>query len=231
MNSIEEESVFTFVQEIIRKRFKHIKSKNINIMKKVTALIGTGLLTVILLSFVGKGNCQGDDQVTKAQTSLENHYWNYSHDPYLVLDADSDILENIVYLEENEEIDLGFDTADYLPTGFNPYEGMEFDIDKIDYIELEEEPVLGFDTNEYLPIGFDPYVQLELNLDEIVYIEDEEDILLDFDTQMYLPEGFDAYAEVEINLDEIAFIEDEEEIVLGFDPQKYLPKGFDAYSK
>lgn len=76
-------------------------------MKKVTALIGTGLLTVILLSFVGNGNCQSDNQVTKAQTSFENHYWNFNNDPYLVLDADSDILENIIYLEENEEIDLG----------------------------------------------------------------------------------------------------------------------------
>jgi uncharacterized protein YcfL len=49
------------------------------------------------------------------------------------------MLSSIDYIEDEEEVDLGFDLYFYLPLGFNAYEGMEFDLNDIHYIELEEE--------------------------------------------------------------------------------------------
>ena len=53
-------------------------------------------------------------------------------------------------------MDLGFDTAKYLPEGFDPYE-KTFDLNAIEYIEAEEEIDLGFDPMSYLPENFDPF--------------------------------------------------------------------------
>ena len=59
--------------------------------------------------------------------------------------------------EVEEEVDLGFDTKDYLPVNFNALKGGKHDLDwnSIELIELEEEVDLGFDTKNYLPFGFD----------------------------------------------------------------------------
>jgi len=43
-------------------------------------------------------------------------------------------INTIKYIEEEEVIDLGFDTADYLPEGFNPYE-VYFDLNSVQFIE------------------------------------------------------------------------------------------------
>ena len=65
----------------------------------------------------------------------------------------------IIVLEAEEEVELGFDTAEYLPLGFNPYEGMEFAIEDIVVLEAEEEVDLGFDVTIYLPENFDAYIK------------------------------------------------------------------------
>jgi len=49
-----------------------------------------------------------------------------------------EMLSNIEYVEEEEEVNLGFDSYFHLPVGFNPYEGMSFSIDEIEYIEIED---------------------------------------------------------------------------------------------
>ena len=72
-------------------------------------------------------------------------------------------IEAIVFVETEEEIDLGFDTADYLPMGFNAYSGLELDLDEIDFVEIEEEIELGFDTAKYLSLGFDAYAGMGIN--------------------------------------------------------------------
>lgn len=103
-------------------------------------------------------------------------------------------IEDIVFLEDEEEIDLCFDTAAYLPINFNAYKGMELDLDldEIPFIEEEEELVLVLDTNNYLPEGFDAYAKPEFNLADVTFIEEEEDIILGFYTDQYLPRGFKA---------------------------------------
>ena len=49
------------------------------------------------------------------------------------------MLNTIEYVEECEEVDLGFDPYFYLPTNFNAYDGMDLELEDIEYIELEEE--------------------------------------------------------------------------------------------
>lgn len=98
---------------------------------------------------------------------------------------------DVEYLEMDEIIDLGFDTASFLPDSFDPY-AAPFDLAGINYIEEEAglDPV--FDTSLYLPEGFDPY-EMYVDWEDIVYLE-EEDLDLGFDTSKYLPAGFDPYA-------------------------------------
>lgn len=64
-------------------------------------------------------------------------------------------INSIEFIETPKKIDLGFDTAKYLPEGFNPYGG-KVSVKSLNYIE-DEQVELGFDTAEYLPEGFDPY--------------------------------------------------------------------------
>ncbi|MGB5819872.1 MAG: hypothetical protein WBG90_10355 [Saonia sp.] len=105
--------------------------------------------------------------------------------------ADFDI-NCIEYIEDEPEIDLGFNVNEYLPIGFNAYAdpiGME----GITFIKTEEPIELGFDTADYLPVCFDPY-EVFFDLNSVEYIEDEEEIELNFNTDDYLPKGFDAYS-------------------------------------
>lgn len=133
-------------------------------MKKVTIILGTVLLAASLMSFQAEQECK---------TKCENLQ-----------------IEDITFVEVEEEFELGFDTAQYLPEGFNPYIGMGLNLDDIVIIEELEEIDLGFDTAQYLPEDFNAYEGMVFDIDEIEYIEEEEEIILDFDVQAYLPIDF-----------------------------------------
>ncbi len=135
-------------------------------------------------------------------------------------------LDEIVYLEEETEIDLGFDTADYLPEGFDPHE-QYVNLDAITFIENEEEFDLGFDTSAYLPEDFDPYA-FPANVMNIDYIEEGEDETdLGFDTAEYLPDGFDPH-DYYVDLDAIEYIE-EDVWDIDFNADSDLPIIYDPY--
>ena len=102
-------------------------------------------------------------------------------------------IDKIGLIEIEEEIELGFDTAQYLPEGFNAYAGMQT-ADGLNLIVIEEEIELGFNTKDYLPKGFNPYRGMIFAVEDIVVIEEEEEFILDFNTQKYLPNRFDALA-------------------------------------
>lgn len=135
-------------------------------------------------------------------------------------------VSEIVFIEEEASLDLGFDTAEYLPEGFDPY-NVYFDVNSIVYID-DEMTELGFDTAEYLPTNFNAYANPN-SIDGINYIK-EEVVDLGFDTTTYLPEGFDPY-EFYLDLDSVEFIEDEEELDFDFNTEDYLPAGFDPLSR
>ncbi len=141
--------------------------------------------------------------------------------PFIMEEEPTDLdIASIAYAEE-EEIELGFDTAAYLPENFDP--AREYvNLNTIAYLEDTEEESVGINTEAYLPASFDPYAA-PANFMDISYMEEEE-IRLGFDTNALLPEGFDAY-ERELDLDTIVYIEDED-VDLGFDPRAYLPVSF-----
>lgn len=56
--------------------------------------------------------------------------------------AERDMLNSINYIEEDENVVLGYDPYLYLPFFFNAYEGMELELNDIQYIELDEEDLL-----------------------------------------------------------------------------------------
>ncbi len=101
-------------------------------------------------------------------------------------------LADIRFIEEEDTVDLGFNTADYLPEGFDPYE-VYVDLGKITYIEENEGEELGFETTAWLPEGFDPYAA-PADFTSISYMEPESDLHPAIETKTWLPEGFDAYA-------------------------------------
>ncbi|NNL09369.1 MAG: hypothetical protein HKP38_09115 [Croceitalea sp.] len=134
-------------------------------------------------------------------------------------------LKEIEFIEE-EDMELGFDTEDYLPENFNPKK-VYFDLNSISYVEEEIDTDLGFDSSAYLPENFNPYAT-PINVSSINYIE-LEDMKLGFETSEYLPEGFDPY-EVYFDVNSISFIENQYEYQLDFDSSAYLPVDFDPYS-
>lgn len=137
-------------------------------------------------------------------------------------------VSEIVYIEEETSIDLGFDTADYLPEGFDPY-NVYFDVNSVEFMD-DESTELGFDTVAYLPENFDAYANPG-SLEGINYIEiEDETIDLGFDTAKYLPEGFDPY-EFYFDLDSVEYIEDEDELDLNFSTEDYLSATFDPLSR
>jgi len=137
-------------------------------------------------------------------------------------------LKDIVFIENEEPVDLGFDTTDYLPLNFDPYK-VYFNLDEVTYIEDGEDEVFDFDTAGDLPKDFNPYGHPE-DFAAVSFIEEEEAVALGFDPKDYLPAGFDPY-EVYFDLDAVEFIEDEEEVELDFNTMDYLPSGFDPNAR
>ena len=75
------------------------------------------------------------------------------------------LLDSIVYLEEEAVIDLGFDTADYLPEDFDPHK-FYFDLNSVVFLENESEMI----SSAYLPADFNPYAP-PVNFMDISYID------------------------------------------------------------
>ena len=69
-------------------------------------------------------------------------------------------INSIVVEEEEEEIYLGFNTADYLPKDFNPY-AFPSSVEGFDIIDENDIFELGFDPKDYLPANFDPFKKVK----------------------------------------------------------------------
>lgn len=71
-------------------------------------------------------------------------------------------VSDLILIEMEEEVELGFDTYPYLPKDFNPFQGMRVEGNiNFDILLDDEEPELGFDTSKFLPKGFNPYACAE----------------------------------------------------------------------
>lgn len=98
-------------------------------------------------------------------------------------------INSISYIQEEDNIELGFDVADYLPEGFDPYK-QYVDLNSIEFIE--DADILDLDTQKYLPEGFNAYSNPK-GIEGINYIDENDIFVLDFNAKDYLPTGFDAY--------------------------------------
>lgn len=107
----------------------------------------------------------------------------------LITEKDERVINSINYIEDDADFELGFDTADYLPEGFDPYE-IYINLDAVVFIE--DEVADDVKTKKHLPANFDAYAY-PTDVAAFNYIDQNDDVELDFDTQAHLPEGFDAY--------------------------------------
>jgi hypothetical protein len=190
-------------------------------MNKLIALCGLVMLSTASTPQEGYNELECDNQeVEVIMTSTEERYPVISsagnsistQAPKLVTRVVRETpvelpLDEIVYIEEEAEIDLGFDTAEYLPEGFDPNK-QYVDLNSIEFIEEVEIADLGFDTTAYLPESFNPYAA-PTDVMNIDYIEEGEDTIdLGFDTKEYLPDGFDPH-ELYVDLNAIEYIEED----------------------
>ena len=104
-------------------------------------------------------------------------------------------------VEEADEA-FDFDTAAYLPIGFDPYISFEEKYGIVyDVVIEEEDEVFEFNTKDYLPVGFGLDVSI---LNSIIEISiEEEDEAFDFNTKKYLPKGFKATKQEVVTTTEI----------------------------
>jgi hypothetical protein len=78
-------------------------------------------------------------------------------------------VEDIEIVELEEDIEIDFDTTEYLPENFNALAGKnDIDWSKVELIELEEDIEIGFNTKDYLPRNFDPYQGMDCKKDVVV---------------------------------------------------------------
>lgn len=94
-------------------------------------------------------------------------------------------INTIEYIEEDMDIDLGFDTADYLPEDFDAHQ-FYFNINAVDY--CEEEWVLELDTQHYLPIGFNAYA-FPSDVQSINYIDESDSFEFKMDAGSHVHTG------------------------------------------
>ncbi len=128
--------------------------------------------------------------MTATAAQLPTSILHSINDTIIKKELEMPTIEFTVVAEEADEA-FDFDTAAYLPIGFDPYVsfeekyGIEYEV-----IMEEEDAPFEFNTKAYLPVGFGLSKTL---LDSIVEITvEEEDEAFDFDTRMYLPKGFKA---------------------------------------
>ncbi len=107
----------------------------------------------------------------------------------LMTEKDDRVINSITYIEDDTDFELDFDTADYLPEGFDPYE-IYVNLDAV--LFMEDEEVDNVKTKKHLPANFNPYAYPK-DVAAFNYIDQNDTIELNFDARVYLPEGFDAY--------------------------------------
>ena len=150
-------------------------------------------LLTFLLSVLFTINMSAKNTVNSDSIDIENHKLEkmlFANED----DSTAEILEinDIEVVELEEEVELDFDTSNYLPENFNPLKGShDLDWSTIELIEIDEEVELDFDTSNYLPENFNALKgNHDLDWSTIELIEVEEDIEINFDTKAYLPYEF-----------------------------------------
>ncbi|HEA20109.1 hypothetical protein LCGC14_2012650 [marine sediment metagenome] len=107
----------------------------------------------------------------------------------LTTEKDDRVISSVTYIDDDVDFELGFDTAEYLPEGFNPYK-VYIDLEAV--IFIEDEATDSVNTKKYLPSNFNAYAY-PTDVAAFNYIDEKDTVEMDFDSQPYLPNGFDPY--------------------------------------
>lgn len=145
--------------------------------------------------------------------------------------ADELEASKIQVVQEEEPAELGFDTAKYLPVGFDAYAGKIATWVDLGLIPVDEqqEVDLGFDTAPYLPAGFDPYEGMEPTWENTSTEAIQAAFFHTGPAAPCVAPASELQPGSSVGLDALGLIEVEEETDLGFDTTAYLPAGFDPY--
>lgn len=148
------------------------------------------LIGAMLLGSISEAEPLVDNRVNPCDESFANN-----HNPCMFPEKVSErqvSLEEFTYAPLENIYDLGFDTSDYLPEGFDP--SQEYvNLEALKYESLETEAdIAGAD----LPENFDPYAAPSdpMNISYMELEEEENLIFPEVDTANYLPMDFDPYA-------------------------------------
>lgn len=98
-------------------------------------------------------------------------------------------INSIVYIEEELDNDLGFNTSDYLPEDFDPYNHY-MDLNAISYVE---DIYVYIDSEKTLPRDFDVYAN-PTDFRNVSYIDPMDDMQLELETAEYLPADFNPHS-------------------------------------
>jgi len=196
-------------------------------MKRTSVLLGIGLLAVVLISFKEKHKCDGKKD-KRDKVVMETNYGHlFEEGIRLEWEAANLTVEDVHVIEVEEEIELGFNVADYLPEGFDPYLGMNAELTDNSIKAVEEatigEPVLNEEllNAEEIQQLFTEGMRMEWEIEnlkpaDIHVIQVEEELDIDFDIAAYLPENFDPYQGMDPKMEDFLYLWMEEEVGLGF---------------
>lgn len=125
-------------------------------MKNIKILSAVVIVAVTFISFKG---VQKQKEADKAEITaiFEDCVIDLEAQLEASLEMGKLNANEIEVVEMAEEVNLGFDTFEYLPLDFDPYAGAN--LSDIDFEIFEEEEIveLGFETATYLPNNFDAY--------------------------------------------------------------------------
>lgn len=100
-------------------------------------------------------------------------------------------LSSIVYIEEELDYDLGFNTSDYLPEDFDPYNHY-LDLNSISYVE---DVYVYIDSEKNLPRDFNVYAN-PTDFRNVSYVDPTDKVHLELDTEEHLPADFNPYSRI-----------------------------------
>ncbi len=138
-------------------------------------------------------------------------------------------ISSLEIVETEAPVDLGFDTSEYLPEGFDAYAGKIASYPDPGLVYVETEIDLGFDTAPYLPAGFNAYEGMTIRFSDLDQAELEAALFGQPDCPVKTTGGDTGTDDVATSLEDLNLAVIEEAIDLGFDTTPYLPADFDPY--
>jgi len=125
-------------------------------MKNIKILSAVVVVAVTFISFKG---VQKQKEAEKAEITaiFEDCSIDFEAQLKASLEMGNLNASEIEVVEIEEDVNLGFDTFEYLPLDFDPYAGANLSDRDFEIFEEEEIVELGFDTAAYLPADFDAY--------------------------------------------------------------------------